>query len=118
MIELFVLARLLLATPAPVPTPEALAAFVEQEMPRLLEEHHIAGAVVTLLHDGQVVYAKGFGSSDCEARLPVDPERTLFRVGSISKLFVWTAVMQCVECGLIDLDASADGYERTVRHAC
>src|SRR6185369_10883284 len=40
--------------------------------------------------------------------------RTLFRVGSISKLFVWTAVMQLVEQGRVDLDADVNRYLKGV----
>ena len=45
-----------------------------------------------------------------EKRTPVDPERTLFRPGSVSKLFTWTAVMQQVEQGKIDLDKDVNTY--------
>src|SRR5204862_7171941 len=52
----------------------------------------------------------GFGFSNVEKRTPVSPETTLFRPGSISKLFTWTAVMQLVEQGKIDLDADVNTY--------
>jgi CubicO group peptidase (beta-lactamase class C family) len=70
----------------------------------------IAGAVVVVVKDGQVVLAKGYGVSDVKTRAPVDPARTLFRPGSVSKLFVWTAVMQLVGAGKIDLDKDVDAY--------
>src|SRR5262249_33670254 len=44
----------------------------------------------------------------------VDPERTMFRIGSISKLFTWTAVMQQVEEGKLDLDADVNKYLKDV----
>ncbi len=53
---------------------------------------------------------KGYGYSDVKTRKPVDPELTLFRPGSISKLFTWTAVMQQVEQGKLDLDADVNKY--------
>ncbi len=63
-----------------------------------------------VVKDGQVLLEKGFGYADVEKKKPVDPEATLFRPGSISKLFTWTAVMQLVEQGKIDLDADINQY--------
>ena len=58
----------------------------------------------------QILLQKGYGYADVEKRTPVDPERTLFRPGSVSKLFTWTAVMQQVEQGKLDLDADVNQY--------
>jgi CubicO group peptidase (beta-lactamase class C family) len=76
----------------------------------LMETHHIPGAVLMVVEDGRVVLSKGYGVADLETRSPVDPQATLFRVASISKLFVATAVMQQVELGRLDLDADVNGY--------
>jgi CubicO group peptidase (beta-lactamase class C family) len=70
----------------------------------------IAGAVVVVVKDGRVLLEKGYGFSDVTTRAPVDPRRTLFRPGSISKLFTWTAVMQLVEQGKLDLDRDVNDY--------
>ena len=70
----------------------------------------IAGAVVVVVKDGQVLLQSGYGYADVEKRTPVDPETTLFRPGSVSKLFTWTAVMQLVEQGKLDLDADVNQY--------
>jgi CubicO group peptidase (beta-lactamase class C family) len=64
-----------------------------------MRSYHIAAATVSVVKDGELFFAKGYGYADREARRPVDPERTLFRPGSISKLFTWTAVMQLIEQG-------------------
>ncbi len=104
-------ALLLAAAPSPAaPSREALAAFAERELSELLAKHRVAGAVIALVADGELVFARGYGHRDVAAKLPVEAERTLFRVGSVSKLFVWTAVMQCVERGLIALDADVNRY--------
>ena len=66
--------------------------------------------VVVVVKDGQVLLQKGYGYADVEKHKPVDPERTLFRPGSVSKLFTWTAVMQQVERGKFDLDADVNQY--------
>src|SRR3546814_4473771 len=70
----------------------------------------IAGATVAIAKDGEVLLTKGYGYADTQKRVPVDADRHLFRVASISKLFTWTAVMQQVERGRIDLDADINRY--------
>ncbi|MBI3675004.1 MAG: serine hydrolase [Proteobacteria bacterium] len=69
-----------------------------------------AGTVVVVVKDGKILYARGFGVADVKTRGPVDPKTTLFRPGSISKLFTWTAVMQLVEAGKLDLDKDVNTY--------
>ena len=54
--------------------------------------------------------AKGYGEDDRARHRAVEARRTLFRVGSVSKLFIWTAVMQLVERGKVDLDADVNRY--------
>jgi CubicO group peptidase (beta-lactamase class C family) len=80
-------------------------AWLDGFMPYALEQGDIAGAVVVVVRDGRVLTQRGFGYADVGARTVVDPDKTLFRAGSISKLFTWIAVMQLVEQGRIDLDA-------------
>src|SRR5215208_4385899 len=78
--------------------------------PKEMENHHIAGAAVSVVKDGKLFFAKGYGYADLENKVPVDPEQTNFRTGSIAKLFTWTAVMQLVEQGKLDLDADINDY--------
>jgi CubicO group peptidase (beta-lactamase class C family) len=85
-------------------------AWLDGYMPYALARGDIAGAVVVVVKDGQVLTERGYGFSDIEKRTPVSPETTLFRPGSVSKLFTWTAVMQLVEQGKIDLDADVNTY--------
>ncbi|GAB7016930.1 serine hydrolase [Methanogenium cariaci] len=75
-----------------------------------MTKYNIPGAVVAVVADGELVYAKGYGYADIETQSPVNPEETLFHVGSITKLFTWTCVMQQVEAGTIDLDADVNTY--------
>jgi CubicO group peptidase (beta-lactamase class C family) len=84
--------------------PEDVEAFLDGFFASALPSHHIPGAVIVLVKDGTLVFSKGYGYADIERGLPVDPQRTLFRVGSVSKLFVWTSVMQLKEKGLLNLD--------------
>ena len=99
--------------PAPDTAPLTTAdveAWLDGFVPYALQTADIAGAVVVVVKDGQVLAQKGFGYSDVAARKPVDPNLTLFRPGSISKLFTWTSVMQLVEQGKLDLDADINTY--------
>jgi CubicO group peptidase (beta-lactamase class C family) len=98
------------ATAAPELTRADLEAWLDGFLPYALARGNIAGGVVVVVKDGEVLLQKGFGYADVEKKLPVDPEQTLFRPGSISKLFTWTAVMQQVERGKIDLDADVNQY--------
>ncbi len=91
-------------------TVEDLNAWLDGYMPYALHTADIAGAVVAVVKDGQILSERGYGYSDVAARTPVDPKLTLFRPGSVSKLVTWTAVMQLVEQGKIDLDADVNGY--------
>lgn len=91
-------------------TKEDAEAWLDGFMPSALQRGDIAGGVVVMVKDGQTLLAKGYGFADAAARKPVDPQRTLFRPGSVSKLFTWTAVMQLVEQGMLDLDADVNGY--------
>jgi len=90
-----------------------LAAFLDGMMPAQLEREDLAGAVVAVVKDGQVLFAKGYGFSDVAKRKPVSPSETLFRPGSISKLFTWTSVMQQVEQGKLNLDQDVRSEEHT-----
>src|SRR6185436_6415293 len=79
-------------------------------IPYAINKGDIAGAIVVVVKDGQVLLQKGYGYADVEKKMPVDADRTLFRPGSVSKLFTWTAVMQQVERGKLDLDADVNTY--------
>jgi CubicO group peptidase (beta-lactamase class C family) len=85
-------------------------AFLDGVVPIQLQQDDIAGAVVAVVKDGQVLFAKGYGFADMKTRKPVSVDDTLFRPGSISKTFTWTAVMQLVEQGKIDLDRDVNEY--------
>jgi len=90
-----------------------LETFIDGVMRIHMESRHIAGAVFVAVKDGEIFLSKGYGYADVEGRKPALPDETLFRPGSISKLFVWTAVMQLWEQGRIDLDADINTYLET-----
>ncbi|WP_035697461.1 serine hydrolase domain-containing protein [Glycomyces tenuis] len=89
-------------------------AWLDETLPEELERNGIAGAVVSVVNDSAVLTNRGFGYADTgeDGSEPVeaDPEDTLFRVASVSKVFTATAVMQLVEQGELDLDADVSEY--------
>lgn len=89
---------------------QALETFFDGVFAATLEQQQIPGATVSVVKDRQLLFAKGYGYADLEQRVPVVADQTLFRIGSISKLLTWTAVMQLVEQGKLDLDADVNTY--------
>lgn len=87
-----------------------LESFVDGAVSQQFRQHHLAGAVVTIVKDGKVIFSKGYGYADLAAEVPMDPMTTGLRVGSVGKLVTWTAVMQLVAEGRIDLDADVNTY--------
>ncbi len=87
-----------------------LASFMDGIMEALLEERKIAGASLLILKDNEILVKKGYGYADIDNKIKVDPDSTLFRIGSISKLFTWISVMQLVEQGKLDLDTDINEY--------
>ena len=91
-------------------TRDDVAAFFDGMIPYAIERGDIAGATVAVIDNGQVLFEKGYGYSDMKTRSAVSARRTLFRAGSISKLITWTAVMQLVQAGKINLDQDVNDY--------
>ena len=86
------------------------AAFLDGMLPSSMAIGDIAGATVAIVKDDALLLTRGYGFADVEKRIPVSAEQTLFRPASISKLFTWTAVMQQVEAGKLDLDHDINEY--------
>jgi len=97
-------------SPPPALTKADFETFLDALIPSQLQNRDIAGAVVSAVKDGQVLFAKGYGYADFAAKKPVLADQTLFRPGSISKLFTAAAVMQLVEQGKLDLDRDVNEY--------
>lgn len=107
-------------SPTPAPTPSAtrlpaaltradLEAFLDGYVPLALARADAAGAVVAVVKDGQPLLVKGYGLADVQAGRRMTGN-TVIRPGSVTKLFTWTAVMQLVEQGRIDLDQDINAY--------
>ncbi len=87
-----------------------LEAFLDGAIYAQMEEKNIIGVTLSIVKDGELIFKKGYGYSNLDNKEEVDPEHTLFRIGSTSKLFTWTAVMQLVERGLLDLNEDINTY--------
>lgn len=99
------------ATPKRAPQDRAeVEAFFDGVIGAQKQAHHINGVTIALIADGKVLFAKGYGYAEVAKNRPVDPERSMFRIASISKLFTWTAVMQLVEQRRLDLDRDVNAY--------
>ncbi|MEO6925674.1 MAG: serine hydrolase domain-containing protein, partial [Rhodanobacter sp.] len=97
-------------TGTPVLDAADLSAWLDGRVPYALKSGDIAGAVVVVVKDGKVLFEKGYGYADVAAKVPMDAETTMMRIGSTSKLFTWTAVMQLVQQGKLDLDRNVNDY--------
>ncbi|HEY3521355.1 MAG TPA: serine hydrolase [Rhodanobacteraceae bacterium] len=89
---------------------EDLRTFFDGMVPYMLARNDLAGGVISVVKDGKLIFAQGYGYSDLARHTPVAADKTLFRIGSVSKLFTWTSVMQLVAEGKIDLDADVNTY--------
>jgi CubicO group peptidase (beta-lactamase class C family) len=103
-------------TPAPIdaesPTMgyDALRAFSDAFVTEALTTYALPGLAVADVAGGELASAEGYGYADLERGIPVAPETTLFDVGSVAKLFTFTAVMQLVQEGRLDLHADVNRY--------
>ncbi|WOF44422.1 beta-lactamase family protein [Sphingopyxis indica] len=84
--------------------------FVDGVLAQQLATREVAGAVVTVVKGGKVLFTRGYGFADVDRGIPVNGQKTLFRPGSVSKLITWTGLMQQVEAGKVDLDADVNRY--------
>lgn len=90
--------------------PDAFRAFFDSYFEEKMAEYLVPGAAIVVVQGDEVVFIEGYGYADLAHQTPVDPNSTLFRVGSVSKTFTATAVMQLVEAGLVDIDQNIAIY--------
>jgi CubicO group peptidase (beta-lactamase class C family) len=90
-----------------------LEAYVDGIVKPLMKTNNSPPGTVAIAQNGEIIFAKGYGFEDIEKQKPVDAHTTLFRPGSVSKLFTWVSVMQLVEQGKLDLDTDVNEYLKT-----
>lgn len=91
-----------LMTPSGIPMND-LEAFVDEYVDDYIGKT-TSGAAVVMTKGNDIVFSKGYGYADIEQKIPMQPDTTILEWGSVSKLFVWTSVMQLVEQGKMDLE--------------
>jgi CubicO group peptidase (beta-lactamase class C family) len=91
-------------------TVEGLSAFLEPALKMQLALSGIPGAAVAVVQGDRTLYLRGLGKADLAGKESVSARETLFRTGSVSKLVTWTAVMQLVEQGKLNLHADVNRY--------
>jgi len=89
---------------------DSLESFFDGFLKSQMEEYKVPGVTISVVKDGEILLKKGYGYYDLENKKRVDPDTTLFRPGSVSKLFIWTSIMQLVEEGKIDLNENVNKY--------
>ncbi|GAA0076558.1 serine hydrolase [Clostridium sp. CTA-5] len=75
-----------------------------------MQKYKIPGAAVVVVKDGREVFKKGYGYSNLDKKIEVDPDKTLFPAASVSKLFTSTAIMQLYEQGKLDINENVEKY--------
>jgi CubicO group peptidase (beta-lactamase class C family) len=88
----------------PIDTPESLERFLEPVFLEQMKSRNVPGAVFAMVKDGKPFLLRGYGRPALDRPEPVSPDRTLFRIGSISKVFTAVAVLQLADQGLLDLN--------------
>ena len=89
---------------------DALPAFIDATVPTLMEQGHVPGAAIAIVHEGRIVMLRGYGQARLDAGAPVDASRTLFRIGSVSKVLTAAAAVQLADMGMVDLQRDIRAY--------
>jgi len=95
--------------------PIELQDFADAFFAERIKALHIPGLTFVLVQGGDVIYARGYGYANLETAAPMDADSTVVRIGSVSKPFVASAVMQLVERGKLDLHTDINQYLTTFK---
>jgi CubicO group peptidase (beta-lactamase class C family) len=87
-----------------------LNAWIDSHFTEGLDSFNIAGATIVLMQGDSILHINGYGLADIESNTPVNSRSSIFGVGSISKIFVATAIMQLYEDGKLELDRDVNSY--------
>jgi CubicO group peptidase (beta-lactamase class C family) len=87
-----------------------LSSFIDTLIIAQMAKENIPGAVFVLVRDGKIFYQRGYGLANVARRQPVDPEKTIWRIGSISKVFTATAIVQLADRGRFKLADDVNNY--------
>ena len=90
--------------------PKELEAFLDPIFAAQMGKLHIPGAAIAVVKDGKIFFTKGYGYANLERKTPVAPDKTIFRIGSITKVFTATALVQLAERRKINLNDDVNKY--------
>jgi CubicO group peptidase (beta-lactamase class C family) len=94
---------------------EDLAKFLDSFVPDLMRDEHMPGAALVFVQNGKVVLSKGFGFANLEQKQPVHTDTTIFPIGSISKVFTATALVQLADHNKINLNSDVNSYLKKMK---
>ena len=98
------------AQPLSRETVKGLPAFLDATIPKLMAEQHVAGTAIVVVHDGRTLFLRGYGQARLDPNVDVDPARTRFRIGSVTKPLTALAALQLVDAGALDLHRDIRDY--------
>lgn len=95
--------------------PKEFEQFLDSFFAEQMQKEHIPGAAFAFVKDNKVFFKKGYGFANLERRQRVSPDSTIFRIGSISKVFTAEAVIQLADQGKVSLTADVNRYLKRVK---
>ncbi len=98
------------AEPYKLSDKKSLEAFLDSMFLKEMDKSKLPGAVISIVHDGKIIFSKGYGYANVDTKVPVDPAKTIFRIGSITKVFTALATLQLADKGSIRLDDDVNNY--------
>ena len=91
-------------------TAESVKRFVDGFMQENMDKYHVPASGVAVVSGDDVLFTGAYGYESIENDIPADGDTSMFSIGSMSKIFVYTAMMQLYEQGLLDFDAPVEQY--------
>ncbi|MBS3766381.1 serine hydrolase [Candidatus Bipolaricaulota bacterium] len=98
------------ATETPTLTRKDVEPFLNGVIASQLKQHNIPGAAVSVVSGKEIIFSDGYGRPNVEIPKTASPDDTIFRSGSVSKLFIWTAIAQLLDQGKLELDRDINAY--------
>lgn len=77
---------------------------------KFLKSQHIPGMAISVSKNGAIIWSEGFGYGKRKPTVPINPNKTLFRIASISKTITAVMLAKLAEDKVIDLDTSIYKY--------
>ena len=89
---------------------KALQRDIDGAVQKCMEAEHLPGAALVVVHDGRTIVKQGYGSANVDKELPVDPDKTIFRIGSISKALTLLTLTRLIDSNRLGLEYDVGHY--------